>query len=271
VLANGPADFHTGSGRLELGEKIFTDAAPLSARVIVNRVWGWHFDKHLVGTPSDFGVQGLQPTNPELLEDLSARFIANGWSLKWLHREIMLSATYRQSSHPRPQTIDVDPTNQWLWRMNPRRMDIEAYRDSLLRISGTLDETMYGPSVDIDTGRRRTVYSTLSRGRSSADIMKLYDAPPPMAHSPMRHLTINPLQALFVMNSGFVQTLASELAKSVETKATPQEKIQALYRKVFARDADPEETALGVKYLSAENVALYAQALLSTNEVIFWP
>jgi hypothetical protein len=271
VLANGPADFHTGSGRLELGEKIFTDAAPLSARVIVNRVWGWHFDKHLVGTPSDFGVQGLQPTHPELLEDLSARFIANGWSLKWLHREIMLSATYRQSSHPRPQTIDVDPTNQWLWRMNPRRMDIEAYRDSLLRISGTLDETMYGPSVDIDTGRRRTVYSTLSRGRSSADIMKLYDAPPPMAHSPMRHLTINPLQALFVMNSGFVQTLASELAKSVETKATPQEKIQGLYRKVFARDADPEETALGVKYLSAANVALYAQALLSTNEVIFWP
>ena len=139
VLAKGPADFHNGSGRLELGEKIFTDAAPLTARVIVNRVWGWHFDKHLVGTPSDFGVQGLQPTHPELLEDLSARLIANGWSLKWLHREIMLSATYRQSSHPRGEAVEVDPTNQWLWRMNPRRMDIEAYRDTLLRISGTLD------------------------------------------------------------------------------------------------------------------------------------
>jgi hypothetical protein len=146
VLAKGPADFHDGSGRLELAEKIFTDARPLSARVIVNRVWGWHFDRHLVGTPSDFGAQGLQPTHPELLEDLSARFIANGWSLKWLHREIMLSAAYRQSSHPRKDAVDVDPTNQWLWRMNPRRMDIEAYRDSLLRIAGILDGTMYGPS-----------------------------------------------------------------------------------------------------------------------------
>ena len=98
VLAKDGGDFTNGSGRLELGEKIFSDAAPLSARVMVNRVWGWHFDKHLVGTPSDFGIQGLQPTHPELLEDLSARFIASGWSLKWLHREIMLSATYRQSS-----------------------------------------------------------------------------------------------------------------------------------------------------------------------------
>ncbi len=177
VLAKGPSDFHNGSGRLELGEKIFTDASPLSARVMVNRVWGWHFDKHLVGTPSDFGSQGLMPTHPELLEDLAARFIANGWSLKWLHREIMLSATYRQSSHPRAQEMEVDPTNQFLWRMNARRMDIEAYRDSLLQASGRLDLTMYGPSEDIDEGVRRTMYATISRGRSSGDVMKLYDVP----------------------------------------------------------------------------------------------
>jgi len=150
-------------------------------------------------------------------------------------------------------------------------MDIEAYRDSLLRIAGTLDTAMYGPSVDLDSGRRRTVYSTLSRGRSSADILKLYDAPPPMAHSPMRHLTINPQQALFVMNSSFVQTLASDLAKRVETKTTPADKIQALYRRVFARDPEPEERSLGLTYLNTASVALYAQALLSTNEVIFWP
>jgi len=274
VLAKGSADFHNGSGRLELGEKIFTDAAPLSARVIVNRVWGWHFDRHLVGTPSDFGVQGLPPTHPELLEDLAARFIANGWSLKWLHREIMLSATYRQSSAPRPVgdiAMESDPTNQWLWRMNPRRMDIEAYRDSLLRIAGALDTTMYGPSVDLDNGRRRTVYSTLSRGRSSADILKLYDAPPPMAHSPMRHLTINPQQALFVMNSGFVQTLASELAKRAGSERTTAAKIQALYRRIFARDPEPDERSLGLAYLKTASVPRYAQALLSTNEVIFWP
>ena len=275
VLAKGPSDFHNGSGRLELGEKIFGDAAPLSARVIVNRVWGWHFDKHLVGTPSDFGIQGLQPTHPELLEDLSARFIASKWSLKWLHREIMLSATYRQSSRPRAQAMEADPTNQLLWRMNPRRMDIEAYRDALLQASGKLDLTLYGPSEDIDTGVRRTVYANISRGRSSADVMKLYDVPAPMAHIPMRQPTLNPLQALFVMNSGFVQEQAEALAEQVagDGDATTEAKIQALYRKVFGREASPDELSLGVTYLASpdHNLTRYAQALLSTNEVIFWP
>ena len=271
VLAKGPADFHNGSGRLELGEKMFTDAAALSARVMVNRVWGWHFDKHLVGTPSDFGIQGLAPTHPELLEDLAARFIANGWGLKWLHREIMLSATYRQSSQPRTQAMDVDPTNQFLWRMNPRRMDIESYRDSLLQSSGKLDLTLYGPSEDIDTETRRTVYAVISRGRSSADVMKLYDVPAPMQHIPMRQPTLNPQQALFVLNSGFVQQQAAALAEQVESEATPEAKIQALYRRVFARNASADELAIGVQYLSTADTRRYAQALLSTNEVIFWP
>jgi hypothetical protein len=271
VLAKDSGDFKNGSGRLELGEKIFTDAAPLSARVMVNRVWGWHFDKHLVGTPSDFGIQGLQPTHPELLEDLAARFIANGWSLKWLHREIMLSATYRQSSHPRANAMEVDPTNAYLWRMNPRRMDIEAYRDSLLQAAGKLDLTLYGPSESIDDVNRRTVYSSISRGRSTADVMKLYDVPAPMAHIPMRQLTLNPLQALFVMNSAFVQELAKILAEQVAGEAAPEAKIQSLYRKVFSRNATPDELALGVTYLAGADAARYAQALLSTNEVIFWP
>jgi hypothetical protein len=271
VLAKGDADFRNGSGRLELGEKIFTDAAPLSARVIVNRVWGWHFDRHLVGTPSDFGIQGLAPSHPELLEDLAARFIASGWSLKWLHREIMLSATYRQSSHPRADAMESDPTNTYLWRMNPRRMDIEAYRDSLLQASGKLDLTLYGPSEDTDEGNRRTVYSTISRGRSAGDVMKLYDVPPPMAHIPMRQPTLNPLQALFVMNSGFVQEQARALAEQVAGEATVEARIQTLYKKVFARTATPDEVTLGVRYLETADTARYAQALLSTNEVIFWP
>ena len=102
VLTKNPNEiFKRGSGRLELAEKILTDAAPLSARVIVNRVWGWHFGKHLVRTPSDFGDRGEKPSHPELLDDLAARFVANGWSMKWLHREIMLSSTYRQASKPR--------------------------------------------------------------------------------------------------------------------------------------------------------------------------
>ena len=273
VLAKSSSDFTHGSGRLELGEKIFTDAAPLSARVIVNRVWGWHFDKYLVGTPSDFGIQGLPPTHPELLEDLAARFIASGWSLKWLHREIMTSATYRQSSQPRPQAMEIDPTNQFVWRMNPRRMDIEAYRDSLLQVSGELDRTLYGPSEDIDTGVRRTVYASISRGRSTADVMKLYDSPAPMAHIPMRQATLNPLQALFVMNSGFVEARAATLAAQVASEPSTEDKIRSLYRRVFSRDVRPDELALGVQYLSRPDntVQRYAQALLSTNEVIFWP
>ena len=271
VLTKTDPDFTNGSGRLELGEKIFTDAAPLSARVIVNRVWGWHFDKHLVGTPSDFGIQGLAPSHPELLEDLSARFIASGWSLKWLHREVMLSATYRQSSHPQPGAMDIDPTNTYLWRMNPRRMDIEAYRDSLLQAAGKLDLTLYGPSESIDDVNRRTVYSSISRGRSTADVMKLYDVPAPMAHIPMRQPTLNPLQALFVMNSPFVQALAKELADQVAGETASAAKIQTLYRKVFSRNATADEVALGVEYLSKADPVRYVQALLSTNEVIFWP
>jgi hypothetical protein len=271
VLAKSDPDFTNGSGRLELGEKIFSDAAALSARVMVNRVWGWHFDKHLVGTPSDFGIQGLPPSHPELLEDLSARFIASGWSLKWLHREIMLSATYRQSSHPRANAMDVDPTNAYLWRMNPRRMDIEAYRDSLLQAAGTLDLTLYGPSESIDEVNRRTVYSSISRGRSTSDVLKLYDVPAPMAHIPARQPTLNPLQALFVMNSPFVQHLAKELSEQVASQPAPEAKIQTLYRKIFSRNATPDEVALGVEYLSKADTARYAQALLSTNEVIFWP
>ena len=109
VLSKGDTTFKKGSGRLELADDIFTQSGPLAARVIVNRVWGWHFGKPLVATESDFGVQGDKPTHPELLDDLAARFIANGLSLKWLHREIMLSAAYRQSSHPRAEGVGERP------------------------------------------------------------------------------------------------------------------------------------------------------------------
>ena len=112
VLSKGDTTFKQGSGRLELADDIFTQSGPLAARVIVNRVWGWHFGKPLVATESDFGVQGDKPTHPELLDDLAARFIANGMSLKWLHREIMLSAAYRQASHPRAEGLAADPTNR---------------------------------------------------------------------------------------------------------------------------------------------------------------
>ena len=148
----------------------------LSARVIVNRVWDWHFGHAIVSTPSDFGVQGDKPSDSGLLDDLAARFIAHGWSLKWLNKEIMLSAAYRQSSKPRADGEKVDQLNTLLWRMNPRRMDVESYRDTLLRAAGRLDEKMYGLSEEVDspTNLRRTVYGRVSRGRMST-LLKLYD------------------------------------------------------------------------------------------------
>lgn len=273
VLSNNPGDtFKRGSGRLELAEKILTDAAPLAARVIVNRVWGWHFGKHLVTTPSDFGDRGERPTHPELLDDLTARFIANGWSLKWLHREIMLSATYRQSSHPRTDAAAIDEENKWLWRMQPRRLDAEAIRDSLLAAAGSLSLEMYGPSLNLDSldNTRRTVYGRINRG-SSSDILRLYDFPNPFQTSPARGLTITPLQELFVLNSPFIKQLSGALAKAVETDADAQTRVRSLYRKILSRDPNAAETKVALNYLNSATIEQFAQVLLATNEEVFWP
>ena len=163
----------------------------------------------------------------------------------------MLSATYRQSSQPRADAMEIDPTNQLLWRMNPRRLDIEAYRDSLLQAAGKLDLTLYGPSQrPRRRDNRRTVYATISRGRSRATCMKLYDFPAPMQHSPMREPTLNPLQQLFVMNSGFVQEQAAALAK-VGGQAHRRRATRCRRCTAGCSRAMPtaDELALGVEYL----------------------
>jgi hypothetical protein len=272
VLAKGDAQFQQGSGRLELAARLFTDGAPLAARVIVNRVWAWHFGQPLVATPSDFGTQGSQPTHPELLDDLAARFVANGWSLKWLHREIMLSAAYRQASHPREDGLKADATNHLLWRMNPRRLDAEAFRDTILEAAATLDPAIGGPSIDLDAADnvRRTVYGRVSRSNPNT-LLKLYDFPEASQHSPSRELTTTPLQQLFVMNSDFVQSQAAALAKRVADQPDATAKVRGLYRRVLARDPSAKELDLALTYLNASTLEQYAQALLSSNEVIFWP
>jgi len=255
-----------------LADRIFTDAAPLSARVMVNRVWEWHFGKPIVPTASDFGTQGEKPSHPELLDDLSARFIAHSYSLKWLNKEIMMSAAYRQSSHPREDAERIDQSNTYVWRMNPRRLDAESYRDSLLRASGTLSDKIYGPSedVDADTSVRRTVYSRVSRSRLSK-LFRLYDFPDPAQTAPGRDLTISSLQQLFVMNSSFMHLQSIALAKAVEPEADNGAKVRALYRKILARDPSPKELDLALSYLSQGTLEQYSHILLSTNEVIFWP
>ncbi len=276
VLETGAAaePFRNGSGRLELAAKIFEgSAANLTARVIVNRVWGWHFGKPLVGTPSDFGTQGDTPTHPQLLDDLTARFIANGWSLKWLHREIMLSSSYQQASHPREDAKLQDPTNRLLWRMNPRRVDFEAWRDTILATTGALDSRMGGPSVDLDAkgNTRRTAYARVSRSRLNT-LLKLYDFPDPNQHAPNRELTTTPLQQLFVMNSGFAQEQARRLSdKAVAASGDLKERIGFLYTTILGREADAAEIDLALSYLDKADWASYTQALLGSNEFIFWP
>ena len=272
-----PKPFEQGSGRLELANKITDEAGPLAARVWVNRVWGWHFGKHLVRTPSDFGTQGQKPTHPDLLEDLAARFVVNGLSLKWLHREVMLSATYRQSSRPVEAAQSADPTNRWIWRMNPRRLDFEAWRDSILNASGELNLAMGGPSseVDSDSPARRSVYSRISRGRLHP-VLQLYDFPVATQHSPTRQVTTTPLQQLFVLNSGWMQARGRSLSDLVAVLANRRARVEAMYRKGLGRDPTDRETALAIAYLDERKSQIgrdpweeYAHSLLGTNEISF--
>jgi hypothetical protein len=272
VLSKGDTTFKQGSGRLEFADDIFSQSGPLAARVIVNRVWGWHFGKPLVATESDLGVQGDKPTHPELLDDLSARFIASGWSLKWLHREIMLSAAYRQASNPRPEGLAADPINALLWRMNPRRLDVEAYRDNLLQVSADLAGKAPSLSLDLDAAdnHSRTVYGRVSRGRLN-NLLALYDFPDPMMTAPRRELTISPLQQLFVMNSPFMQERAGNLVNRVNDAPDLPAKVRGIYRYAVERDPTPKELDTALSYLNKATLAQFAQALLASNEVIFWP
>ena len=264
--------FKNGSGRLELAERLFTDTSSLAARVMVNRVWGWHFGKGLVATASDFGTQGEKPTHPELLDDLAARFIEHGWSLKWLNKEIMMSAAYRQSSHPRADGLKADEGNTLLWRQNPRRLDAEAYRDTLTRSAGLLDLTMGGlpGDVDEDTYYRRAIYGRVSRARRP-QMLGLFDFPEATQTAPGRDITTSTLQQIYLMNGGFMQNLAEAAAKAAASATGEAEQIGLLYRRILARDPSAAEMKSALTYLQKGTLQRYAQVLLSTNEEIFLP
>src|SRR5437016_13692173 len=165
-----------------------------------------------------------------------------------------------------------DPANSLRCRMNPRRLDIEAYRDNLLRAAGTLDRSVGGPSMDLDQpeNHRRTVYARISRGRVN-NLLQLYDFPEATMHSPSRQTTTTPLQQLFAMNSPFVQDQASALLKSVGSEPDAPAKVRAMYRKVLAREPSDAELARAANYLTDGTLSEFAHGLLYTNEVIFWP
>jgi hypothetical protein len=280
LTSDPPAPFQSGSGRRELAEAIVTDAAPLAARVIVNRVWMHHFGRGLVTTPSNFGIQGDRPSHPELLGDLAARFIETDWSLKWLHREIMLSGTYQQASALDTAKNAADPENVWLWRMKPRRLEVEAWRDAMLAAGGDLDLQIGGPALDLESAenRRRTVYGRVKR-RELADVLRLHDFPDPIAHAAQRVPTTTPLQQLFTLNSPLIrqrsEALAARLAR--EAPADDDSRVAWLYRELFGREASAGELAAGRRLLAAageggsaaEAWREYCQVLLGGNELLF--
>ncbi|MDB5352052.1 MAG: Protein of unknown function (DUF1553)/Protein of unknown function (DUF1549)/Planctomycete [Planctomycetota bacterium] len=283
ILGGDSAPFTRGSGRLELARAIARPDNPLTARVMVNRIWQHHFGRGLVGTPSNFGELGERPSHPELLDHLARRFVANGWSIKSIHRDILLSATYQQAGGTDSHAIERDPENRLLWRMKRRRLEVEAWRDAILAVSGRLDPALGGPSVKLDdrNNRRRTFYAAVSR-HDLSPMLRLFDFPDPNITGSERTRTTVPLQALIVMNDEFLIESARALAARVRSSPDGGDdaRIQMTYALLFGRPATDRERQIGREYLSAGDPdgsppadlsrwERYAQALLGTNEFVF--
>ncbi|MBI5799849.1 MAG: PSD1 domain-containing protein [Verrucomicrobia bacterium] len=270
--------FTQGSGRLELARAIASADNPLTARVMVNRVWLHHFGSGLVRTPSDFGLRAELPSHPELLDWLARRFIAEGWSLKAMHRLMLTSAAYQQSGEfsvfsnqysvgapasGRPtenwklntehwkRAAALDPDNRLLWRANRQRLDFEELRDSLLMASGELDPKPGGKPVDIFGSKRRSLYGLVDR-QYLPGVFRVFDFANPDLHIPQRHETTVSQQALFFLNHPFVADRAKAFVgkKDFTGLSTPEEKVRLLYSALYQREPTPGQTAAAVRFVA---------------------
>lgn len=280
-----PERYTEGSGRLELARDIA--GHPITARVIVNRVWAWHMGEGIVRTPSNFGFAGEPPTNPELLEYLAADFVENGHSIKRLHKNIMLSSVYRLAADDNPQYASIDPENRLFWRFNRQRLGAEAIRDGLLAVSGELDRDVGGKSLQLDDedNDRRTLYSEVSRFQLH-EYLQTFDFPNPSLTAEKRYATNVPLQSLYFMNSDFVHRQADafvrRLAKETDEETAsategsraaqagedddddddaaepPPERfdhramIEAAYPLLYGRDVTEAEATLGLEFIETQ-------------------
>jgi cytochrome c553 len=291
-LAADARPFERGSGRWELAQAITDRRNPLTARVFVNRVWLHHFGLGLVRTPSDFGTRSEAPSHPELLDFLAATFMDQGWSIKNLHRLIMNSATWQQSTRgtgraPGAGSEDplavlraaVDPDNRLLSGMRRRRLDFEALRDALLAVSGRLDRTRGGPPVDLLGGsNRRTVYGFINR-LSLPGLLRTFDFPSPDATSPQRDSTTVAPQALYLMNGPLTDQCAKSLVERPEFLARQglAERVEWLYTTLFSRRPAAADVRMAEEFLGSDAAAQreqqawqrYVHALLLTNEFVF--
>ncbi len=269
--------FVEGSGRLEMAEAIADPGNPLTARVMANRVWQRLFGTGLVITPSDFGVRAEPPSHPKMLDFLAADFVDNGWSVKALIRGIVTSSTYQQGETVHPKYAERDPGNRLLWQMNRKRLDFEAMRDSVLSVSGNLTLKQGGRSVHIANkpdARCRTVYGFVNR-QNLPNLFRTFDFAGPDTTCPQRFTTTVPQQALYLLNSPFIEAQAKRLgARSGVTSADDEERIRVIYRLAYQREPSAEELALAKGFVdefvpSAAAWERLGQALLVSNEMMF--
>jgi len=274
-----------GSGRLQLARWIASPENPLTARVMMNRIWQFHFGEGIVRTPSNYGKLGQPPTHPELLDYLSRRFIESGWSIKAMHRLILLSATYQQSSAVHESTVRLDPDNRWFGRMNRRRLTAEALRDSLLAVNGSLDLTPGGPPVKDLNQPRRTLYLMTVRSDGSS-YRTLFDAADPTAIVEQRTSSTVAPQALFLLNNPFALAQAGKLAQFVQRDGphAASARIDWLYHRLFGRAPTEREVAAALAALASPTHdelpaparqsldpawERYCQVLLCANEFLY--
>ncbi len=255
---------YSDSGRLELAQAIASPRNPLTARVLVNRVWQQHFGAGLVATPDDFGTRAEPPSHPELLDHLAAWFMAHGWSIKQLHKYIMTSATWRQASAVNAQAMVVDSGNRLLWRMAPRRLEFEPLHDSLLAVARRLDVRPGGRGELLkETSTRRALYGFTDRYRIPS-LLRNFDVANPDTSISRRAETLVPLQALFLMNSPFVDRQARAVLERPEVTAaqTEEARIAALFHAILSRDAAPDEVGMAHDFLDSQPEPVRWQALV---------
>ncbi|MFN0051670.1 MAG: DUF1553 domain-containing protein [Planctomycetales bacterium] len=294
ALAPLPADFALEGNapdalrRIKLADWIADPRNPLTPRVIANRLWQYHFGTGLVETPNDFGFNGGRPSHPELLDFLAAQLQENHWSLKHLHRLIVRSATYRQSSQGNAAALRVDSHNRWLWRRAPQRLEAEAVRDAILTVAGQLNPSMGGPGYqDFRTFtfnsqfyemldpvgfefQRRTVYRTWVRsGRN--EFLDVFDCPDPSTTAPRRAVTTTPLQALALLNNSFTLRMADDAARRVAADAGEEapRQVARLYELAYSRPSSEDELQSAVRFISEHGLAALCRVVFNSNEFLY--
>ncbi|MES1213502.1 MAG: DUF1553 domain-containing protein, partial [Singulisphaera sp.] len=286
-----PADAPEGDRRLRLAQWITDARNPLFARVMVNRLWHYHFGVGLVDTPNDFGFNGGRPANQQLLDWMAAEFVAGGYRLKSLHRLIVTSATYRQTSHFNEAALKIDADNRLLWRRTPQRLEAEAVRDAMLHVAGVLDLSLDGPgfqemksSIAPGTNtflyapddptkaifKRRTLYRVWARSGRSA-LLDVLDCPDPSTTSPKRAVTTTPLQALSLLNNAFVLHVAEKFTERIARDAggEPDRQVARAYQLAFGRLPTAEEQAAATPVLREHGLSVLARAIFNSNEFVY--